>query len=78
MHVSGEAGRSLSLCLPPPPLHLLFPTGLHSLLTSSLVLLLLVGARGKKERDDEMVGGWVCQACLGCMYVLGGVRVGGE
>lgn len=63
-----QCTSAATLCFSAPhthPLHL-FPTGLHSLLTSSLVLLLLVGARGKKE--DEM---GVCE-CVRHKGVVGG------
>lgn len=64
MHVSGEAG------LPPSSLFHFFPTGLHSLLTSSLALHLL--AHVGKKRD-----GCVCQAQGGGWCVVCGVESSG-
>lgn len=67
MHACTSAAK-----LDPPSLPLrLFPTGLHSLLTSSLVmLLLLVGARGKKSEMGR-VGGCVRHVLVcvvGCVW----------
>lgn len=62
--------------LPPPPLGLaLLPTGLHSLLTCSLVLLLLAHV-GEREKMGKEMGGGVCVCVSGTRggWLGGGAR----
>lgn len=70
MHVSGQAG-------PPLPAPSSLPNWAASLLTSSLVLLLLlVGARGKKKSEMGGCVRHVLVCVVGCVWVGGGESSG--